>query len=275
MQKSHENMESRPQDGFLLYPGERLDDLQRNGAKLIQNPDFFCFGMDAVLLSAFAGQRLRPGERVLDLCSGNGVIPILMDARCHEGHEGGDGKEGFRQSAEADFLGLEINETCTDMAVRSAEGNGQSQRVHFLRGDLCQIRQLLKPASFSLVTVNPPYMIGGHGLVGGNDALTAARHEVLCTLDQVCEAAAYALMPQGRLCMVHRPFRLADIFRSMNAHRLEPKRMQMVQPSAEKEPNMVLIEAVLGGRPRLQVEKTLIIYESPGVYTEQVRRLYG
>ncbi len=300
MQRSHEDKESRPQDGFLLYQGERLDDLQRNGAKLIQNPDLFCFGMDAVLLSAYAEANVKPGSRVLDLCSGNGVIPVLMDARYQDrmkqnkqegraedrrqpaGPDAPDAKGCGRQpaghgasAALPEFLGIEINPVCADMAARSAAGNGQSERVYFRKGDLCGIRDLVKAASFSLVTVNPPYMIGGHGLTGDNDALTCARHEVLCSLDDVCAAAEYALMPQGRLCMVHRPFRLADIFRSLNAHRLEPKRMRLVQPMAGKEPNMVLIEAVRGGRPRLSVETPLIIYEKPGVYTEEVRQLYG
>ena len=143
--------------------------------------------------------------------------------------------------------------------------------------------------AFILVTVNPPYMIGGHGLTGENEALTAARHEILCSLEDVCGAAAYALRPQGRLCMVHRPFRLADIFRNLNAYGLEPKRMRLVHPMegrepnmvlveavrGGREPNMVLVEAVRGGRPRLTVEKPLVIYERPGVYTEEVRALYG
>ena len=250
---------------FELLPGERLDDLQRNGARLIQNPGLFCFGMDAVLLSAFAQQDLKEDSQVLDLCSGNGIIPILMDARWRDSH---------KLSTNPAFLGIEINPACADMARRSANGNGQSSRVHFLEGDLCDIKDLVKPASFGLVTVNPPYMIGGHGLTGENEALTMARHEVKCSLDDVCAAAAYALRPLGKLCMVHRPFRLADIFRSLNAHGLEPKRLRMVQPMAEREPNMVLIEAVRGGRPRLQVERPLVIYEKPGIYTKEVRELY-
>lgn len=250
---------------FDLHPGERLDDLQRNGAKLIQNPELFCFGMDAVLLSAYAEENVRPSSHLLDLCSGNGIISILMNARWQDSHRAGH----------PDFLGIEINSTCVDMAQRSAAGNGQTEYVHFRQGDLCRIKELIDAASFDIVTVNPPYIIGGHGLVGDREALTIARHEVRCSLDDVCAAAEYALRPQGKMCMVHRPFRLADIFRSLNAHHLEPKRLRMVQPMADKEPNMVLIEAVRGGRPRLSVEKPLIIYEKPGVYTEEVRQMYG
>lgn len=281
---------------FELHPGERLDDLQRDGAKLIQNPALFCFGMDAVLLSAFAEEYVRPQSRLLDLCSGTGIISILMNTRWQdsrrktepvwqdsrnalepEGQDGRGGPAGGPQAdrAHPDFLGIEINSMCVDMARRSAAGNGQEAYVHFRQGDLRNIRELIDAASFDIVTVNPPYMIGGHGLVGGNEALTVARHEVMCSLDDVCAAAGYALRPQGRLCMVHRPFRLADIFRSLNAHGLEPKRLRMVQPTADKEPNMVLVEAVRGGRPRLKVERPLVIYGRPGVYTDEVRQLYG
>ena len=255
--------------GFDLHPGERLDDLQRDGARLIQNPSLFCFGMDAVLLAAFAEQTLRPGSRVLDLCSGNGIIPILMDARWQDRHR------EEQDAPDPVFSGIEINSICADMAARSAAGNEQTGRVHFIEGDLCRIRELVKPASFDLVTVNPPYMIGGHGLTGENEALTAARHEVLCSLEDVCAAAAYALRPQGRLGMVHRPFRLADIFRNLNAYGLEPKRMRLVHPMQGREPNMVLVEAVRGGRLGLTVETPLVIYARPGVYTAGVRAMCG
>lgn len=248
----------------FLRPGERLDDLQRAGTKIIQNPQMFCFGMDAVLLCSFAA--VKPGERVLDLCSGNGVIPILMDARLQDGQS---------SNAPVQFTGLEINSTNVNMARRSAELNGQSERVHFLEGDVKRAEELLQPASFDAVTVNPPYMTGGHGLTGDNIARAAARHELLCSLDDVVSAAARALRPMGRLYMVHRPFRLADIFRSLEKYHLEPKRMRMVCPFAGKEPNMVLIEAVRGGKPRLSVEGDLVIYESEGVYTGEVRSLYG
>lgn len=279
-------------ENSFLRPGERLDDLQRAGTKIIQNPRMFCFGMDAVLLCSFA--RVKPGELVLDLCSGNGVIPILMDARLQDGQSTvkqgmsaeqeqaaglqcptrGRGQLTFAD-APVQFTGLEINSANVDMARRSAELNGQSERVHFLEGDVKRADELLAPASFDAVTVNPPYMTGGHGLTGDNIARAAARHELLCSLDDVVAAAARALRPMGRLYMVHRPFRLADIFRSLEKFHLEPKRMRMVCPFAGREPNMVLIEAVRGGKPRLSVEGDLVIYESEGVYTGEVRSLYG
>lgn len=246
-----------------MREGERLDDLQRNGAKILQNPAFFCFGMDAVLLSAFSADCLREGMRVLDLGTGNGVIPILMDERWKQGGSG-----------EVHFTGLEINPVSCDLAVRSIQLNGEEGEISILEGDIRETSSLFPPASFDLVTSNPPYMTKGKGLTGKNEALTIARHEVLCTLEDVAAAAACVLVPGGKLCMVHRPFRLADLFRSLDRHGLEPKRLCMVHPFAGKPPNMVLIEAVKGGKAGLVCESPLIIYEKPGEYTSRLLEIY-
>ncbi len=241
----------------LLKPGERVDDLQRDGYGIIQDPKRFCFGMDAVLLAAFAS--VRPGERALDLGTGTGVIPILLKART-------DGNA---------FTGLELSETSADMAARSVTMNGLDDCVSIVKGDLCEIRQHFAPNSFQVVTSNPPYMTGGHGLVNPDTEKAAARHEIWCSFDDVAAAAAYVLPEKGRFYLVHRPFRLAELICTLRAHRLEPKRMRLVYPFADREPNMVLLEAAKGGRPRMQVEKPLIIYETQGQYTEEVAALYN
>ena len=246
-----------------LREGERLDDLRRNGAKILQNPALFCFGMDAVLLAAFSMACLRGGSRVLDLGCGNGVIPILMDERWKQ-----------RSGGVIHFTGLEINPRSCSLAERSVLLNGEEAEISILEGDLREAAFLFQPASFNLVTSNPPYMIGGHGLTGKNEALTIARHELLCTLEDVAAAASFVLAPGGKFCLVHRPFRLADLFRALDRHGLEPKRLRMVHPFADKPPNMVLLEAVKGGKPRLSCESPLIIYEKPGQYTREVRELY-
>ena len=262
---------------------ERIDDLQRNGCRIIQRPDLFCFGMDAVLLAAFA--TVKRGFRVLDLCSGNGVIPILMDARL---------PEELRAEGSIHFTGVEINSISVDLARRSAAMNGQSGRIHFLEEDIrllwsqanqkrekCSRKQPLRPcfamepASFDCVTVNPPYMAGAGGLKGESAGKTIARHEVLCTITDVAAAASRALKHGGHLYLVHRPHRLGDIFHALACNGLGVKRMRMVHPFAEKEANMVLIDAAKGGRMYVHVEKPLIIYRETGVYTEEVRALYG
>jgi tRNA1Val (adenine37-N6)-methyltransferase len=224
---------------------------------IVQDPSLFCFGMDAVLLSSYA--RIRKGSRVLDLCSGNGIIPLLLCGKSEAGH----------------ITGLELFEENVSLARRSTALNRLEERVSFLCGDVKDHRSLLKEASFDAVTCNPPYMIGSHGRTGENELLTAARHETRCTLEDVVDAAAWALKSSGSLFLIHRPFRLPEIIRTLSAHHLEPKGMRLIYPFADREPNMVLIKAVKGGRPRMQVGPPLIVYEKPGVYTREVLSMYG
>lgn len=240
-----------------LKEGERLDDLHRNGFRIIQNEKLFCFGMDAVLLSGFA--RVKEGERVLDLGTGTGIIPILLAAKT---------------KGEA-FVGLEISRRSADMAERSVALNGIQERVSIVLGDIKKAGELFAPASFDVVTSNPPYMTQSHGLLNPDPDKAAARHEIFCTLEDVIAAAARTVRPGGRFYLVHRPFRLAEIIRLLSDYRLEPKRMRLVYPYADREPNMVLLEAVRGGRPRMTVEKPLIVYEAPGNYTDEIVELYG
>ena len=240
-----------------IKEGERLDDLQIKGYGIIQTPGKFCFGMDAVLLSSFA--KIKKQERALDLGTGTGILPILLEAK-NEGEH---------------YTGLEIQKESVDMARRSIEYNGLEDKVDVEAGDIRNASGLFGAASFQVVTVNPPYMIGKHGLKNENEALYIARHEVLCTLDDVLRESARLLTPKGRFYMVHRPFRLPEILAKMSAYRIEPKRMRLVYPYADREPNMVLLEGLRGGRPRLTVEKPLIIYQQKGVYTDEIYEIYG
>jgi len=240
-----------------LKPGERLDDLQRNGYRIIQDPDKFCFGMDAVLLSGFASA--SDGGRVLDLGTGTGIIPILMAA-----------KTGAKE-----LVGLEIQPESAEMANRSVILNDLEEKVKIVEGDIKEAGELFEAASFDVVTSNPPYMIGGHGLQNPDGPKAIARHEVLCDLEDVVKAAARCLKPGGKFYMVHRPFRLAEIMVVMNRYKLEPKRMRLVYPFIDKEPSMVLIEGARGGKSRITVEPPLIIYESQHKYTKEIYDIYG
>jgi len=240
-----------------IKENERIDDLQRNGYRIIQDPDRFCFGMDAVLLSGFA--TAKKGDKVLDMGTGTGIIPILMEAKTEAEH----------------LTGLEIQPESADMARRSVQLNGLEDKISIVTGDIKEAKNLFPKASFQVITSNPPYMIGQHGLVNPHSEKAIARHEVLCTLEDVTSNAAALLVPGGHFYMVHRPFRLAEIMTTLIKYRLEPKRMQLVYPYIDKEPNMVLIEATRGGKSRLQVEKPLIVYEKPGVYTSEIYDVYG
>jgi len=239
-----------------LREGERLDDLQRDGLQLIQNPGWFCFGMDAVLLSAFT--KAGEGDRVIDLCTGNGVIPILLSART----------KGSR------FDGIEIQADIADMAMRSVRYNHLEDRVEIREGDVKQAVAIYGAASAQVVTCNPPYLTETGGLINPTDHKAIARHELRLTLADVIDAAKNLLVSGGHFYMVHRPFRLAEILHEMVEAGLEPKRLRMVHPHEGKEPNMVLVEGVRGGNSGMVVEKPLVIYQNDGTYTDEVRELY-
>jgi tRNA1Val (adenine37-N6)-methyltransferase len=240
-----------------LKENERIDDLQRNGYRIIQNPAKFCFGMDAVLLSGFT--KVKPGAKVLDMGTGTGIIPILLEAKTQASH----------------ITALEIQDESADMARRSVLLNKLQDKIDIVTGDIKEAGLLFEAASFDVITCNPPYMIGQHGIINPNAPKAIARHEILCTLDDVVRNAAKLLKPGGSFCMVHRPFRLAEIITVMKLYKLEPKRMQLVYPYVDKEPNMVLIEGCRGGKPRMTVEKPLIVYKEPDVYTDEIYDVYG
>lgn len=240
-----------------LKGNERLDDLQRCGYKIIQDPERFCFGMDAVLLSGFA--KAKEGDRVLDMGTGTGIIPILMEAK----------------TPARELVGLEIQPESADMARRSVAFNQLESKIQIIDGDIKEAASIFGAASFDVVTCNPPYMIGQHGIQNLDAPKAIARHEIHCTLEDVISQAAKLLKPGGHFYMVHRPFRLAEMISLMTQYRVEPKRMQLVYPYVDKEPNMVLIEGVRGGRSRMQVEKPLIVYQKPGVYTPEIYDIYG
>lgn len=241
----------------LLFAGERLDDLHRNGYKIIQNPEKFCFGMDAVLLSGFA--KIKPEESTLDMGTGTGIIPILLAGKTKGKH----------------FTGLEIQEESADMARRSVLYNDLQERVEIVTGDIKEASKIFGGGSFDVVTCNPPYMNHQHGLVNPAMPKAIARHEILCSLEDVIRETAKVLKMNGRFYMVHRPHRLVEIFSIMRQYKLEPKRMKLVHPYVDKEPNMVLIEGLRGGNPMITIEAPLVVYREVNVYTDEIYDIYG
>ena len=229
----------------LIKSGERLDDLQLNGLELIQDPNKFCFGVDAVFLSDFV--RVKPGETVLDMGTGNGIIPILLSAKTQ-------GKK---------FTGLEIQPDTAEMARRSVRLNHLEERIEIVTGDIKEAAEIFKPAFFDVITTNPPYMPAEHGLRNPDSARAIARHEVMCSLDDILRESMRLLQDKGRFYMIHHPFRLTEIMIKMNQYKIEPKRIQFIYPYIDKEPAMVLIEGVRGARSRVTVEPPIIIYDRP------------
>ena len=236
---------------------EHLVDLQRNGLKMVEDSDKFRFGMDAVFLSGWA--EVKKGERVLDMGTGTGILPLLLSAKTEAGQ----------------IVGIEVQQECAELAARNVTLNGLSDRITVVNGDLRDSVNLFGKASFDVVVSNPPYMTGGHGMINPQNAKAIARHEVLCTFADVAEQAAAVLKPGGRFYLVHRPFRLAELIVTLTRFHLEPKRMRLVYPYVEREPDMVLLGCVKGGNPRLKVEKPLIVWEKAGKYTEEMREKYG
>lgn len=245
------------QDNPVLREGERIDDLKRNGYHIIQHPEKFCFGMDAVLLSGFA--EVREGEKALDLGTGTGIIPILLEAKTEGEH----------------FTGLEIQPESAQMARRSVELNGLSHKIDIVEGDIKEASRLFLAASFDVVTSNPPYIPYGGGLVNPDPSKAIARHEILCVLEDVVREGAKLLRDGGRMYLVYRPARLVELTEWLRHYRLEPKRMKFVHPFSDRDANMVLIEAIKGGGSQMTVEAPVIVFDAPGKYSRELTETYG
>lgn len=239
-----------------ILEGERIDDLQCSGLYIIQNRNGFCFGIDAVLLTGFA--KVKKGEKVLDMCTGNGVIPLLLCGKTSGEH----------------FTGIEIQTPVAQMAQRSVIMNNVMEKVDIINGDIKELDKYFKYGSFNVVTCNPPYMAQGVGAKNDYSPKAIARHEIMCNIDDIFENAYKMLKYGGRMYMVHRAERLTDIFVSARGHSLEPKVMQMIQPYAHKAPNLVLIEFIKGGKPPLKNIEPIVVYKSDGTYTEQLKKIY-
>ncbi len=236
---------------------ERLDDLQLDGLKIIQNPDLFCFGIDAVLLSHFA--KANPRDKVMDLCTGNGIIPLLMSALYKPAH----------------IDGIEINPDSASLAKRSVSLNKLDDIISICEGDLLDAVQLFGREQFNVVTVNPPYIKEQTGLTNPDSALAIARHEIKCTLEDVIRTSSSLLKLKGKLFMVHKAFRLVDIITLMTTYHIEPKRMRFVHSNKKSAPSMVLVEGAKGGGRELKIEPPLFVYDEDGNYTEEIYEIYG
>jgi len=242
-------------DKINLNISERLDDLLANDLRIIQSDEVFSFSMDAVLLAHFCTVPLK--GKILDLCTGNAVIPLLLTTRTR-----------------AAVCGVEIQKRLADMAERSVKLNGLEGQIQIICGDLRVIHQQLGYGRFDLVTVNPPYLPVNTGEQNRNHYFAAARHEIYCTLEEVVEACGRLVRPGGKVAMVHRPFRLIDLLGLLRKYRLEPKRLRFVHPRAGEEANMVLVEAIRDGKPEVRLLPPLIVYDHDGDYCPELKRIY-
>lgn len=227
----------------------RIDTL-KNGYKIIQDSSAFCFGIDAQLLAAFAD--LKHAETVVDLGCGNGIIPLLL----------------YPKAQNCFFTGIEIQSEAVKMAEESVELNGLGEKIKIINGDIMKIKKLMPPQKVDVVVTNPPYMTVKAVKENSTDAKSIARHEVLCSIEDLIAAAKYLLKPNGRFYMIHRPYRLQEIFATLEKNSLTPRRMQLVYPSLSARAEMVLLDCRVNYKPDLKMEKPLIMYDSAGVYTK-------
>ncbi len=243
----------------MLVDDERLDYLLAEDLRIIQSPSVFSFSLDAVLLARFAYVPLKRGK-IVDLCTGNGAIPLFLSAR-----------------TEMPIIGVELQERLANMAKRSISYNELEHRIEIIQGDVKEIPAQLGIEKFDVVTCNPPYF-PAHEMSDKNisEHMAIARHELHLTLDESVAAASKLLKQGGKAAFVHRAGRLIDIITVMRANRLEPKRVRLVYPKAGKEANTLLIEGIKDGKPDLKILPPLIVYGTDGEYTEEVRALlYG
>ena len=244
-------------DMSLLKEGETLDDLQLDGIHLIQKEDGFRFGVDAVLLANFA--EVKPRHTVIDLCTGTGIIPFII--------------KGKKKSK--NIIGVEIQEEFVDMANRSVQINKFSDDISFIKGDLKDVELLKTLPRVDVLTVNPPYKLRNAGIINETDKLSIARHEIMCTLEDVIVASRKLLKDNGRMYMVHRPERLADIFTLMRKYKIEPKRVRMVHPNTKKAANIVLVEGQRDGGAFLKWDPPLYVYDDEGNYSQEINKIYN
>ncbi len=243
-------------DGVSLRDGERLDDLMRSGRVIIQNENEFCFSMDSVLIAHFP--RFKRNARVMDLGTGTGVIPLLI------------------VDAVKEICAVELNSQMADIARRNVELNGLTEKISVVEGDYRKHRELFKPESFDLAIANPPYMPIGNGAVNKISGIARARHEFTATLDDVVTAARFVLKFRGVFCMIHLASRLCEIVDVLHRRQMEMKRLRPIQPKADRDANLIMLEAVVGANAgNLQIMPPLVVHNADGSYTDEIYRIYN
>lgn len=238
-----------------LERGEKIEDLQ-NGFSIIQNPEFFSFGTDAILLASFAN--IFEGERIIEFCTGCGIIPILLCAKTNDVH----------------ITGIEIQKQIANIATRSVELNSLENRVSIVHGDIKKIREIAQYGADAVI-VNPPYEKAGAGKQNASEFVNIAKREIMCTLEDVISSAAKILRTGGRLYLIYRAERFAELMEGMRKYKLEPKRIRMVTQQQGKAPNFVLVEGRKGAREGVEFLPSLVVYEKDNTYTKELKKIYN
>lgn len=241
-----------------LKDNERIDDLEINNLKIIQNTEGFCFGIDSVLLSNFAGN-IKKQSKVLDLGTGTGIIPILLCA-----------KTQLKK-----VLGVEIQEEVYEMTKRSIELNNLNDKFEVINANILELNKIFNKNTFDVVITNPPYKKKNTGILNENNKKIISRHEVTATLEDFIKIAKDMLKDKGEFYMVHRPDRLVDIISIMRNYKIEPKQLRFVYSDKNQPANLVLVKGIKNARPFLKIEKNLYIYDENKNYSEEIKKIYN
>ena len=242
---------------------ERIDVTGFGTVKIIQDPDEFCYGVDAVILADIAAKRaraIRQESRIIDLGTGSGIIPLILSHKTEAGS----------------IYGVEVQKNSWDRAVRSAELNELTDRLEFINCDvneLISLRPDLK-MSFDVVTCNPPYTPLSGGMKPESTSKMIARHETTAGLDDFMRVASELLKDHGEMFLVHRPSRLVDIFVSARKYKLEPKAARLVLPREGEEPNIVLVHMIKNGGADISILKPLVVHDAEGGFTSELKEAY-
>lgn len=242
----------------ILKDNERIDDLQLNNLKIIQNKDGFCFGIDAVLLSDFA-KDIRNNSKVLDLGTGTGIIGILLCAK----------------TKLSKIYGIDIQKDVCDMASRSIKLNNLEDKFEIINTNIKELTNTFEEASFDAIVSNPPYKKDNSGLKNESETKLISRHEITASLEDFISVSSKLLKSNGSIYMVHRPERLSDLFYLLKKYNLEPKKLMLVQSYQDSKPKLVLVKATKNAKSFLNIEEPLIIYNKDGSYTDEIFEIYN
>ena len=241
-----------------IKENERIDDLDINNLKIIQNKDGFCFGVDSVILSDFA-KEIKEGSKVLDLGTGTGIISLLLTA-----------KTKLKK-----IYGIEVQEEVAEMAKRSVVLNNLEDKFEVIHLDIKNLNNVFKKNTFDAIVSNPPYKKENSGIINLEEKKNISRNETTANLEDFIKVSKDMLKEKGELYFVHRPDRIVDILSLMRKYRIEPKKIRLVFGNEEKEPKMVLVKGIKGANEFLKFGPNLYIYNKKGEYSDEINRIYG
>ena len=235
---------------------ERIDEIGFSGYRLVQNPDWFCYGIDAVLLADFAA--VKKNARVADLGTGTGIIPLIL----------------MHKYSPSIIYGVEVQPEVAELANKTVSLNGLEKEIKIINSNVKDAADVIGRNCLDAVVTNPPYVAGGGGIKGADPVKAAARHEIKGSLEDFIKCAFSLLREGGDFYMINRPSRLADVIDLCRKYRLEPKHMQFIQPAEGKKPNIFMIHCVKFGRPELKFMDPVCVYEKDGGYTRDILKIY-